>query len=341
LSQKKSVCKEEEEEPKMIRDLVQNYVIDTTYWTGPNPTWNQVYATRIFAVVALGTLYAFLFKLLYVVCEQLSFRFFRKYKSLNAMQKVDWTSRLVAMVFIVVNTYQAYLLIGEGHHTIVPVEGTDPTDWDTAQWRLDTTVTDNCLYLLYLYYSFVFAYELYDLKNCWDIRMMSGVLHHIVLLIIIPLNWPITLIAIPGVWMTVCTYFTNIPAHIRSFMVHMGYRDTKFYTYNKWAWWISYIVFRLFGIPWFSSVMWFTIAPMKAQSPLLPIVYYFAAMAVHYSLSLYWFVEMTKTMFPVSREMKRVGSYALVPKIADKPKHNRGGESESESGEDEGGQKFD
>jgi len=119
-------------------------------------------------------------------------------------------------------------------------------------------VTDNCLYLLYLYYVFVFAYELYDLKNCWDIRMMSGVLHHVVLLIIIPMNWvrlcnrekalmfsilhssvltfsplispppwspssqPITLIAVPSVWMTVCTYFTNIPAHIRSFMVHLG-----------------------------------------------------------------------------------------------------------------------
>ncbi len=50
-------------------------------------------------------------------------------------------------------------------------------------------MTDNCLYLLYLYYVFVFAYELYDLKNCWDIRMMSGVLHHVVLLIIIPMNW--------------------------------------------------------------------------------------------------------------------------------------------------------
>jgi hypothetical protein len=78
---------------KMIRDLVQNYVIDTTYWTGPNPTWNQAYATRVLAVVALGTIYAFLFKVLYFVCEAISYRVFRKYKSLNAMQKVDWTSR--------------------------------------------------------------------------------------------------------------------------------------------------------------------------------------------------------------------------------------------------------
>jgi hypothetical protein len=326
----------------MIRELVQDYVVDTTFWTGPNPTWNQVYATRILAVVTVGTVLAFFFKLLYIVSEALSYRFFPKYKTLNNMQKVDWTSRVVAMLFIVINTYLAYLLIGESQHFIVPVEGTDPTDWDTAQWRLDTTVTDRCLYVLYIYYVFLFSYELYDLKNCWDIRMMSGVLHHVVLLIIIPMNWPITLIAVPGVWMTTCTYFSNIPAHIRSFMVHTGYRDTKFYTYNKWAWWLSYIVFRLFGIPWFSSMMWFTIAPMKAQSPMFPIVYYFAAMTIHYALSLYWFVEMTKTMFPVSREMKRVGSYALVPKVASKAtkSNNAGRESETES-EDEGGQKFD
>jgi hypothetical protein len=37
-----------------------------------------------------------------------------------------------------------------------------------------------------------------------------------------PSSQPITLIAVPSVWMTVCTYFTNIPAHIRSFMVHLG-----------------------------------------------------------------------------------------------------------------------
>jgi len=118
----------------------------------------------------------------------------------------------------------------------------------TAQWRLDTAVTDDCLYLLFLYWVFVFGYELYDLKNCWDIKMMSGVVHHLVLLVIIPMNWvryastlqddfsthqvafllalsilqPITLIAIPSVWMTATTYLTNIPAHLRSFMVHTG-----------------------------------------------------------------------------------------------------------------------
>ncbi len=51
------------------------------------------------------------------------------------------------------------------------------------------------------------------------------------------------------------------------------------------------------------------------------------------------FIEMTKTMFPVSREMKRVGSYALVPKIAD----DKSTTTKKRSGnrQDEGGQKFD
>lgn len=330
----------------LVRELVNNYVIDTTFWLGPNPAWGHVWATRITAVVLVGIVYAFFFKFLYVLSEQLTVRLvFPGYKNLNKMQKVDWTSRVVAMIFIIVNTYQAVNLIGEGHY-LMSVEGSDTTDWEKSEWRLGTTISDDLLYFLFLYWTWVFGYELYDLKNCWDIKMMSGVIHHLVLLVVIPMNWPITLISLPSVWMTACTYFTNIPAHIRSFMVHSGYRESRLYSYNKWAWWISYIIFRLFGIPWFSSVMWFTITPMKAQSPMFPIVYYFAAMTVHYALSLYWFVEMTKTMFPVSREMKRVGSYALVPKAKPDPKSkthspsNSGG-SESESDTDEGGQKFD
>ncbi len=55
-----------------------------------------------------------------------------------------------------------------------------------------------------------------------------------------------------------------------------GYRDTKFYKLNKWAWWYSYVVFRLFGIPWFSAQMWFTMAPIRVQAPLVCIVYYFS-----------------------------------------------------------------
>jgi len=52
------------------------------------------------------------------------------------------------------------------------------------------------------------------------------------------------------------------------------------------------------------------------------------------------FVEMTKTMFPVSREMKRVGSYALVPRVTGKAKNQAAGESGDSESEDEGGQKF-
>lgn len=76
-----------------MRQLVYDYVLDTTAWTGPNPTWNEVYTTRIIAVCLVGTLYAFVFKLLYVVSERLTYIFFPKYKTLNNMQKVDWTSR--------------------------------------------------------------------------------------------------------------------------------------------------------------------------------------------------------------------------------------------------------
>jgi len=96
-----------------LKELVLNHVIDTTFWNGPNPTWNQVYMVRIVSMVALGTLYAFLFKLLYFIADQLSYRLFPKYKVLNKMQRVDWTSRVVAMLFIVVNSYQATLLIGQ------------------------------------------------------------------------------------------------------------------------------------------------------------------------------------------------------------------------------------
>lgn len=77
----------------VLRELVENYALDTTFWTGPNPTWNQVYATRVTAVAIVGTLYAFIFKLLYVVGDLLSHHLFPKYRTLNKMQKVDWTSR--------------------------------------------------------------------------------------------------------------------------------------------------------------------------------------------------------------------------------------------------------
>jgi len=334
-------------ETSALYNLVYSNVIDTSKWTGPDPSWNDIYWTRIIGLSILGTVWGVLFKLLYVVVDFLSLQFFPAYKGLNKIQRVDWSSRVVAMVFIIINTYQAFLLYGQGGHYLV-AEG-EGTTFETGRWKLDTTIDPRLLYLLFLYFSTEFGYELYDLKNCWDIKMYSGVLHHLVLLVIFPLNWSITTISVPAVWMTASTYLTNVPAHIRSFMVHTGYRDVPFYHWNKWAWWYSYVLFRLFGIPWFSAIMWYTIPAMKTQSPLGNIVWYFSAMVIHYGLSLYWFVEMSKTMFPVSAQMKREGSYALIPKTdAKKPVHRgkekrskAGNKSESESSEDEGGQKFD
>jgi len=84
----------------------------------------------------------------------------------------------------------------------------------------------------------MFRYELYDLKNCWDIKMYSGVIHHIVLLIIFPLGWVstkffanakmltrtqyATTMSVPAMCMVSMTYLSNIPAHFRSFMVILG-----------------------------------------------------------------------------------------------------------------------
>jgi len=67
-------------------------------------------------------------------------------------------------------------------------------------------------------------------------------------------------------------------------------------------------------------------------------------MAIHYALSLYWFVEMTKTMFPPDKEMKRSGSFPLFPQDKDKATktiQGKRGKAHSSDSEDEGGQKFD
>ena len=77
----------------VLYELVQGHVIDTTPWTGENPTWEQQYIVRNVAVIAGGVLWSFVWKILYVVVDLLSKAFFSKYKSLNSIQRVDWTSR--------------------------------------------------------------------------------------------------------------------------------------------------------------------------------------------------------------------------------------------------------
>ncbi len=76
-----------------LKDIVDNYVIDPTYWTGPNPTYNQTFFIRFAALVAFGSIWAVWFKLVYIIGEALTKAFFPGYKKLNKMQKVDWSSR--------------------------------------------------------------------------------------------------------------------------------------------------------------------------------------------------------------------------------------------------------
>jgi len=281
-------------------------------------------------------------KLLYVLVHVASTMFFARYKALNNIQKVDWTSRVVATVFIVLASWATIdVLAGETSHRLLP-SGGDHARFITSEWRLATFIDDYTMYQLFLYYVMCFGYELYDLKNCWDIRMYSGVLHHLVLLIIFPLGWSATTMSVPAMCLVSMTYLSNIPAHLRSFMVILGYRDTPVYKFNKWLWWVSYVIFRLFGIPWYSSQMFFTLSPMLLQLPLGAVAFYFAAMAIHYILSLYWFVEMTKTMFPPDKELKRSGSFPIFPQDPKKAAQAiKSKPATSSDSEDEGGQKFD
>eukprot|EP01087_Luapelamoeba_hula_P022489 TRINITY_DN8066_c0_g1_i1.p1 TRINITY_DN8066_c0_g1~~TRINITY_DN8066_c0_g1_i1.p1 ORF type:complete len:348 (+),score=67.34 TRINITY_DN8066_c0_g1_i1:150-1193(+) len=347
----------------MSFEHVYDHVLHPVQWTGPDATWEQKYLWRNLAIVVCGTVWAFVFKLLFVIVDKLSRAYFARYRTLNKVQQVDWTSRIVAMFFIVAGLYfTVKIMAAKTNHRL---EAVAPVSvFEGSEWRFTTFLDNDTLYLLFHYYIIAFGYELYDLKNCIDIKMYSGVLHHIVLLIIFPLAWSATVMSIPAVAMVTSTYLSNIPAHFRSFMVILGYRDTPAYKFNKWAWWLSYVVFRLFGIPWFSAVMWFSLDPIKLQVPLFGIAWYFSAMVCHYGLSLYWFVEMTKTMFPPDKQMKRVGSFPIFPQdqkkaqekisssTASAPSSSSsssaafGGKkparlSKSSDSEDEGGQKFD
>jgi len=314
-----------------LRQLVENWVLHA------QGDWWERYMIGVWGIVAGGCCWAVVWWALLSVVHHASLRWFAAYSRLNTVQKADWTSRWVAMVFITLSTYRLYVISRESGHYLLPLEGTESFEYSRGTWVLKTQYDENTLYELYLTYIIFFGYELYDLKNCIDIKMYSGVLHHLVLLVIFPTGWSVTTLSILAVWMVATTYLSNIPAHIRSFLVHTGYRDTTLYKWNKWAWWISYIVLRLFSIPWFSAQMWFMTEPMKVQGTRFVIAWYFSAMAVHYLLSVYWFVEMTKTMFPVDpASLKRVGSYPIFPREKD-AKAPRS----SPASDDEGGQKFD
>lgn len=80
----------------VLYELVRGHVIDTTKWNGENPSFDQEYFVRNVAAVAGGVVWAIGWKLLYYVIHALSSAFFPRYKTLNSIQKVDWTSRYTA-----------------------------------------------------------------------------------------------------------------------------------------------------------------------------------------------------------------------------------------------------
>lgn len=77
----------------VLYELVQGHVIDTTPWTGENPTWAQQYLVRNAAVVIGGFMWGIFWKVLFVIVDLVSKAVFPKYKTLNSIQRVDWTSR--------------------------------------------------------------------------------------------------------------------------------------------------------------------------------------------------------------------------------------------------------
>jgi len=306
--------------------LIYNYILDTRWFYGPNPTWGEEWTIHIVGLFVVGFVWFFLLSIAYYVAEQLSYKYFPKYAKMNTIEKTDWTSRIVASFVIIIGIYFAFLLKWEGeeHHiyTTAPV-----TNYHDSEWLFYKEVSKKQMFLLYHIYALLLGYEIYDLKNCINLKMTSGVIHHAVLIVMFPIGWSATILGIPAVYMVQLSYCSNIPAHIRSFLGHTGHRDTALYRYNRWAWWTAYVVFRLFGIPWFSAQMWFVMPALKAQTAMFTIVWYFSSMAVHYALSMYWFVNMSRTMFPPKDyDLKKVESFDQLPKIPADPK---------------GGQKFD
>jgi len=277
-----------------------------------------------------GTIWFFIFTFSYWFCEQLSYKFFPKYSKFRQIEKTDWTSRIVATFMIILSVYFSLKVkfLGDESALEPKLEENTTHTYESTEFVLHKIRNNDILFYLFHAYGILLGYEIYDLKNCINLKMTSGVIHHAVLIVMFPIGWSATALSVASLYMTTSTYCSNLPAHLRSFMLHTGFRDTKLYNYNKWAWWVSYIVFRLFGIPWFSAQIYFCVPALKYQTPLFTILWYFSAMVVHYMLSLYWFVNMSRTMFPPKDyDLKRVESFGALPK--------------DDTAKAKGGQKFD
>lgn len=313
-----------------IESFVATYCIDAHYWWGDGPlTKGEYFSFAIGSCWVAGLVVACLWQPVYMFFDWMSLRFFSRYKELNSVQRADWTSRWVGLLFIFVTSVLAVIISvrTSGHTMESGADCTFESEFNDCHWSLVKEIDAGLRPVLYIYYALLMGYETYDIKNCIAIKMPSGVIHHLVLMFILPMAWSITSLSLLAVWMCSLTYLSNIPAHLRSFMAHLHLRDTKIYEYNKQLWWYSYIVLRLFYIPWFSSQMWFLRDPIMVQGSKFLLTTYFCSMMVHYALSLYWFVGMTRTI--ITSKLRRSNSYPILPRYPNK------------KDEDEGGQKFD
>jgi len=292
--------------------FVYGYVVDTS-WIGTG--FYDVWVARMVTLFVLGTIWFIFLNLLYWIAEQLSFSFLPRYAKMNTIEKTDWTSRIVAAFMIGSSIYFSILLKLEGDDAVLESKTGIYGTYEETEYVLHKQSNPGVIYALYHAYTMFLGYEMYDLKNCINLKMTSGVIHHAVLIIMFPIGWSGSHLSVPAVYMTTLSYCSNLPAHVRSFMLHTGYRDTALYRYNKWAWWVAYIVCRLFGIPWYSANIYFCFDAALAQIPLGSLLWFFSAMVIHYILSLYWFVNMTRTMFPPKDyDLKRVESFGALPK---------------------------
>jgi len=296
--------------------FIRNYVLDTTWYTGPDPEIIERWKVQIVGLFVVGLVWFLFFTIMYWVAEVLSYKFMPKYAKFRQIEKTDWTSRIVATAMIIASVYFSLTIFFLGDSAVLEPKDGVVGKYEDTEFVLHKYTNNDLLFWLYHAYALLLGYEIYDLKNCINLKMTSGVIHHAVLIVMFPIGWSATSLSVPSLYMTTLSYCSNLPAHLRSFMLHTGFKDTVLYKYNKWAWWVAYIVFRLFGIPWFSAHIYFCVPALRTQTPLFSILWFFSAMVVHYMLSLYWFVNMSRTMFPPKDyDLKRVESFGALPKV--------------------------
>eukprot|EP01090_Pellita_catalonica_P004283 TRINITY_DN14108_c0_g1_i1.p1 TRINITY_DN14108_c0_g1~~TRINITY_DN14108_c0_g1_i1.p1 ORF type:complete len:313 (+),score=13.24 TRINITY_DN14108_c0_g1_i1:47-985(+) len=295
-------------------ELVHKYIVDSSTWV-ENPTYWQHYWVQTLVLFPPAICWAIVFQLAYWFVHYTSGYFWPAYKKMDRIAQTDWTSRIMGLIIIIMAIYTAFMICIEAQfHDLIPEFPLDQVPYAKNSWKLSTQVNSKGIYWLARFYILFLGYELYDLKNCVVIKMWSGVIHHLWLIILVPLVWSSTMVSLPGVFNFMNGYLTNIFAHVRGLMIHLGYRDTKLYKINKWAWWLSYVVCRLFGYPWTCGQVWLKLSAVKSQVPIGTVAFWGTAVFVHYALSLYWFIKMSKSvLFDPKEGFKRVDSLQTFP----------------------------